>query len=731
MKDFDALLNPEVNEFRYRMRSLCEEIVKTRQNNSWLDKMRYAYPTSVDPLDLTVLPNYFHDRLPSDNMINVQILFDKPKFSIVVSVSCQITPEELLRQSIELVLNNPIQSKELLKNELHSFDSFLLDSNHNHQSTDEEEESYYEASFPSNNPPKSPSNYQWQSDLSNFFMDSSQYLLKINGTLEYLLDNHRLIQYRMIQEILLSNNSVLQLSAIPRQSIEFEDEPIYAIHTAISEEFRPRSHSIISLGSLGNVIMSTTATASRRRTQQVVVSSWSMDRKLLIKIHSAHINQLQFNSDITRVAVMVGIFHGGEMLCDSHITTPVTLADLVKSSPQNPNMEIFDTIPWEEDIVFNLKVSDLPRMARIAFTVVGFTGSQSTRKIAQLRQKPIPIAWANINFFDYRGQLWESSTTLSMWLHDNENECVDDAQSVFKPLETVVPNPNIDQTIFLTISFTKYSEGDNTVIRFPTLKEILREYPIQQQNRQQQSNDIVSSSCNHQQNSAQILYEENEYESTYDPRERKISEQSLIEESPLLSPTSQLSHEESQEEREQNLALIKKISEEDLLHRMEEKHRELLWRLRFECCQQCPESLCKLLISFKWNNQRMIGDAISLLQSWPKLSPGKALELLDYAYADNLVRKYAIECLKSLSNEDLSQYLLQLVQALKYESYIYNDLVQFLLERAFESQRIGHHLFWLLRSEMHNPAVSVTFGLILEAYCRGAIDHIYVMIYYV
>ena len=75
--------------------------------------------------------------------------------------------------------------------------------------------------------------------------------------------------------------------------------------------------------------------------------------------------------------------------------------------------------------------------------------------------------------------------------------------------------------------------------------------------------------------------------------------------------------------------------------------------------------------------------------------------------------------------------MLQLVQALKYESYIYNDLVQFLLERALENQRIGHHLFWLLRSEMHDPKVSVMFGLILEAYCRGAVDHIHVSIDYV
>ncbi len=81
-----------------------------------------------------------------------------------------------------------------------------------------------------------------------------------------------------------------------------------------------------------------------------------------------------------------------------------------------------------------------------------------------------------------------------------------------------------------------------------------------------------------------------------------------------------------------------------------------------------------------------------------------------------------------ISDEELSLYLLQLVQALKYESYMYCDLVHFLLERAFNNQRIGHLLFWLLRSEMHVPAVSVTFGLILEAYCRGAMDHMQVLV---
>ena len=42
-------------------------------------------------------------------------------------------------------------------------------------------------------------------------------------------------------------------------------------------------------------------------------------------------------------------------------------------------------------------------------------------------------------------------------------------------------------------------------------------------------------------------------------------------------------------------------------------------------------------------------------------------------------------------------YLLQLVQVLKYESYLDSELVTFLLQRALLNQHIGHNFFWLLR----------------------------------
>jgi len=49
------------------------------------------------------------------------------------------------------------------------------------------------------------------------------------------------------------------------------------------------------------------------------------------------------------------------------------------------------------------------------------------------------------------------------------------------------------------------------------------------------------------------------------------------------------------------------------------------------------------------------------------------------------------------SDSELYQYLLQFVQALKYESYLECDLIEFLLQRAINNQKIGHQLFWLLR----------------------------------
>ncbi|XP_037320033.2 phosphatidylinositol 4,5-bisphosphate 3-kinase catalytic subunit beta isoform [Pungitius pungitius] len=172
---------------------------------------------------------------------------------------------------------------------------------------------------------------------------------------------------------------------------------------------------------------------------------------------------------------------------------------------------------------------------------------------------------------------------------------------------------------------------------------------------------------------------------------------------------------------------LREIMERDPLSQLCENEKDLIWTLRHDCKDNFPQSLPKLLLSVKWSKHEDMAQLQALLQAWPKLSPRDALELLDFNYPDQYVRKWAVGCLQDMSEEELSQYLLQLVQVLRYEPYYDCALTHFLLERAQGNRKIGHFLFWHLRSEIHMPAVSVQFALILEAYCRGSIPHIEVL----
>ncbi len=72
-----------------------------------------------------------------------------------------------------------------------------------------------------------------------------------------------------------------------------------------------------------------------------------------------------------------------------------------------------------------------------------------------------------------------------------------------------------------------------------------------------------------------------------------------------------------------------------------------------------------------------------------------------------------------MSDEDVSQYLMQLVQTVKYEPHLDCPLATMLLRRALLNRKIGHFFFWHLRAELHTPSLAVRYGLLLEAFCRG------------
>uniref|UniRef100_A0A8D0HNY0 phosphatidylinositol-4,5-bisphosphate 3-kinase n=1 Tax=Sphenodon punctatus TaxID=8508 RepID=A0A8D0HNY0_SPHPU len=132
---------------------------------------------------------------------------------------------------------------------------------------------------------------------------------------------------------------------------------------------------------------------------------------------------------------------------------------------------------------------------------------------------------------------------------------------------------------------------------------------------------------------------------------------------------------EDPEEKQQ----LKEILERRTHTELYEHEKDLVWKMRYQICDQYPEALAKLLIITKWNKHEDVAQMIHLLQCWPELPVLSALELLDFSFPERYVGSFTINSLKKLT------------------------------------------------SEMHVPAVALRFGLILEAYCRGSNHHMKVL----
>nr|XP_032513943.1 phosphatidylinositol 4,5-bisphosphate 3-kinase catalytic subunit delta isoform [Danaus plexippus plexippus] len=316
---------------------------------------------------------------------------------------------------------------------------------------------------------------------------------------------------------------------------------------------------------------------------------------------------------------------------------------------------------WDEELKFPIQVCNVPRMARLCFVIYEISKAKNKRKAKGSKDAINRLAWANTMIFDYKEQLRTDGVTLFMWTHVADETQGDDL--LLHPLGTVVSNPNTDSCAALQVRFSNYD--CQYPILFPK-QEAVKAYAEQLENA---SPDVAT----------------------------KLSE---------------------------DLEKLRLTAERDTLYEIHEQEKKGIWASReyFRSC--APELLPKLLSCVEWTERREAARAALALTAWPPLRVEAALELLDYAYADAAVRSFAVNCLAKISDEDLLLYLLQLVQALKHESYLMCDLSVFLLQRAFNNMTIGHYLFWHLRSEMHVPSVSVRFGLVLEAYCRGCQDHI-------
>lgn len=142
---------------------------------------------------------------------------------------------------------------------------------------------------------------------------------------------------------------------------------------------------------------------------------------------------------------------------------------------------------------------------------------------------------------------------------------------------------------------------------------------------------------------------------------------------------------------------------------------QLIWDHRLHCLKHHPLSLPKVLSSapcWDWASLPLIH---CVLHNWPPLPPVTALELLDTRFADAEVRTVAVSWIEKSSDDELADYLPQLVQALKFECHLKNALVLLLLSRALGNINIAHYLYWLLKDALQDAAWGWRYERILGA----------------
>ena len=130
------------------------------------------------------------------------------------------------------------------------------------------------------------------------------------------------------------------------------------------------------------------------------------------------------------------------------------------------------------------------------------------------------------------------------------------------------------------------------------------------------------------------------------------------------------------------------------------EEKDLLWKFRYHLTRD-KRGLTKFLKSVIWSDRSEVRHAIGLLSQWTEIDVDNALELLGPSFIHPAVREHAVNRLRKADTAEIRLYLLQLVQALKFEvmdakSNNTSPLGQFLIERSMQDPILGNDFLLVL-----------------------------------
>ncbi|XP_054286750.1 phosphatidylinositol 3-kinase catalytic subunit type 3 [Macrosteles quadrilineatus] len=346
------------------------------------------------------------------------------------------------------------------------------------------------------------------------------------------------------------------------------------------------------------------------------------------------------------------VFSGGRP-----ISLPVYTAHKAPSPPFSTRCD------W---ITLPLKYSDLPRDALLAITLYDCVGAASLK----------PVGGTTISFFSKHGVFRQGMIDLRVWpdcvadgspqsstpgkaCHDGKKQIIKLAKLAKKHRDGHLPEVDwLDRLAFCKIEHFKELEKRSSdylylMVEFPEFTYHGTKYSV-------------------------IFYEQDGDE-LYQFRDHPDI---------VLVPDSEVLQENLVENKHHNLtrSLHRGISDKDAkpnaiirdklnaivayppTKQLTTEEQDYIWKYRFYLSTQ-KQALAKFLYCVNWELTVEARQAVDMLQQWAPMAVEDSLQLLSPAFNHPAVRRYAISRLQQASDDDLLLYLLQLVQALKYEDF--------------------------------------------------------------
>ncbi|XP_074797271.1 phosphatidylinositol 4,5-bisphosphate 3-kinase catalytic subunit alpha isoform-like isoform X2 [Natator depressus] len=461
--EFELVKDPEVQDFRRSILAVCREAVETREAGGPHSQALYVYPPNVE--SSPELPKHVYSKLDKGRlMVAVWVIvsphLDKQKYTLAAphdALPGQVIADAIRKRSRSLHLA-PEQLQRCLQE------------------------------------------YQ------------GQYLLKVCGADEYLLQECPLSQYKYMRNC-IAVGRLPHLMLMSKESLYSQLPANVFLLPSYARRAGPGAHANGDLPA---------------------TSLWSVPSLLSIRVLCATYVNVNVR-DIDKIYVRTGIYHGGEPLCDNVNTQRVPCS--------NPR--------WNEWLSYDIYLADLPRAARLCLSICSVKGRKGAK------EEHCPLAWGNVNLFDYKDTLVAGKMALNLWPVPHGLE------DLLNPIGVGGSNPN-KETPCLELEFTWFSHA----VKFAD------EAQIEDHANRSMSRELGLNCC-------------------------------------LTGLSNRLARDSSLLENE--LEQLHSICHRDPLSEITEQEKDFLWRHRHYCVN-IPETLPKLLLSVKWNSRDEVAQVLKYEQ---------------------------------------------------------------------------------------------------------------------